>query len=164
MCLRRYFFDLLDCSRNAHVIEIDLMIDIEPVNIAFTIPATDPLGKDEVLGKLRFLPDHVALSWRMKGSVFRGGKGEMALIDIPYSEIEHVEIVKKWFKVRHIILRISDPTLVKEIPGVDMGKMVLAIDARSRDEAKKLSSVIDYKRSMFILDGFDERMKAMKDS
>lgn len=139
------------------------MIDIEPLNIAFTIPAKDPLGKDEVLGKLRFLPDHVVLSWRMKGSVFRGGKGEMQHIDLPYGEIEHVELVKKWFKIRQMILRIADPTLVKEIPGVDMGKMVLVIDERSRDEAKKLSSVIDYKRSMFILDDFDQRLKAMKD-
>jgi len=73
------------------------MISIEPVNIHFRIPAADPLGREEVLGKLRFLPDHVGLSWRMKGNVFKGGKGEMINIDLPYGEIEHVELVKKWF-------------------------------------------------------------------
>jgi len=140
------------------------MIDIDPVNIHFNIPATDPLGKEEVLGKLRFLPEHVALSWRLKGSVFKGGKGEMTVINLPYGEIEHAELVKKWFKIRQIILRISSPELVKDIPGVDMGKMTLVIDARSRDEAKKLASLIDYKRSIFILDDHEERVKAIKNA
>lgn len=138
------------------------MISIDPVNIHFCIPASDPLGKQEVLGKLRFLPDHVALSWRMKGSVFKGGKGELTTIDLPYGEIEHVELVKKWFKIRQIILRISNPELVKDIPGVDMGKMTLDIDDRSRDEAKKLTGLIDFKRSMFILDEHENRLKSMR--
>ncbi|MBT8045037.1 MAG: hypothetical protein KJO79_08805 [Verrucomicrobiae bacterium] len=139
------------------------MISIDPVNIHFHIPASDPLGKNEVLGKLRFLPEHVALSWRMKGSVFTGGKGELTTIDLAYGEIEHVELVKKWFKIRRIILRISNPELVKDIPGVDMGKMVLHIDERSRDEARKLIDLIDFKRSMFILDDHEKRLKAMKE-
>ena len=138
------------------------MISIDPVNIHFHMPATDPLGKEEVLGKLRFLPDHVGLSWRMKGSVFQGGKGNLTTIDLPYGEIDHVEIVKKWFKIRRIILRISSPELVKDIPGVDMGKMILHIDERSRDEAKKLTGLIDFKRSMFILDDHEKRLKSMK--
>ncbi len=139
------------------------MISIDPVNIHFSIPATDPLGRQEVLGKLRFLPDHVALSWRMKGSVFRGGKGEMNTIELPYGEIEHVEVIKQWFRIRRIILRISNPELVKDIPGVDMGKMVLHIDTRSRAEARKLSGLIDFKRSLFILDDHEQRLKAMRE-
>lgn len=139
------------------------MISIDPVNIHFHIPATDPLGREEVLGKLRFLPDHVALSWRLKGNVFKGGKGEMATIDLPYGEIEHVELVKKWFRIRRIVLRIANPELVQEIPGVTMGKMVLHIDDRSREEAKKLTELIDFKRSLFILDDHEKRLKAMKE-
>ncbi|MGJ8677975.1 MAG: hypothetical protein ACSHX0_10695 [Akkermansiaceae bacterium] len=134
------------------------MISIDPVNIHFSIPATDPLGKDAVLGKLRFLHDHVALSWRLKGSVFRGGKGDMVVVELPYGEVEHVELVKRWFKIRQIVLRISNPVLVQDIPGVDMGKMTLEIDARSRAEAKKLSGIIDFKRSIFVLDEFEKRM------
>ena len=140
------------------------MISIDPVNINFHIPATDPLGREEVLGKLRFLPERVVLSWRLKGSVFKGGKGEMTTIDLPYGEIEHVQLVKKWFKVRRIILRIETPDLVKDIPGVDMGRMNLHIDDRSREEAKKLVGIIDFKRSMFILDEHDKRLKTMKEA
>ncbi|MFK7909867.1 MAG: hypothetical protein AB8F34_04615 [Akkermansiaceae bacterium] len=140
------------------------MISIDPVSIHFHIPATDPLGREEVLGKIRFLPEHVALSWRLKGSVFKGGKGEMTTINLPYGEIEHVELVKKWFRIRHIVLRIDTPELVKDIPGVDMGKMILHIDDRSREEAKKLTDLIDFKRSIFILDEHENRLKAMRDS
>jgi len=138
------------------------MFSIDPVNIHFSIPAADPLGRQAVLGKLRFLPERVALSWRLKGNVFRGGKSEMVTIDLPYGEIDHVELVKKWFRVSQIILRIANPALVQEIPGVNMGKMVLNIDGRSRREAKKLSGLIDYKRSMFILDEHENRLKAMR--
>lgn len=138
------------------------MFSIDPVNIHFSIPATDPLDREAVLGKLRFMPDRVALSWRLKGNVFRGGKSEMITIDLPYGEIDHVELVKKWFRVRQIILRIANPELVKNIPGVDMGKMVLEIDRRSRQEAKKLSGLIDFKRSIFILDEHETRLKAMR--
>ena len=138
------------------------MISIEPVNIHFSIPAADPLGRQAVLGKLRFLPERVALSWRLKGNVFRGGKSEMVTIDLPYGEIDHVELVKKWFRVRQIILRIANPELVQDIPGVDMGKMTLDIDGRSRKEAKKLTGLIDFKRSMFILDEHEKRLKAMR--
>lgn len=99
----------------------------------------------------------------MKGSVFQGGKGNLTTIDLPYGEIDHVEIVKKWFKIRRIILRISSPELVKDIPGVDMGKMILHIDERSRDEAKKLTGLIDFKRSMFILDDHEKRLKSMRE-
>ena len=139
------------------------MISIEPVNIYFSIPATDPLDRLAVLGKLRFLPTTIALSWRLKGNVFQGGKGEMTTIHLSYGQIEHVELVKKWFKIKKIILRISDPELVKDIPGVNMGKMVLHIDDRSREEAKKLASLIDFKRSLFILDEHETRLKAMKE-
>ena len=87
----------------------------------------------------------------------------MVTIDLPYSEIEHVELVKKWFKIRRLVLRIENPELVKDIPGVEMGKMNLNIDDRSLEEAKKLSSLIDFKRSMFILDEHDQRIKAIRD-
>lgn len=139
------------------------MLSIDPVNIHFNIPATDPLGREEVHGKLRFLPEHAVLSWRLKGSVFKGGKGPMTKIELPYRQIDHVELVKKWFKIRQIILRIADPSLVQDIPGVTMGKMTLHIDTRSRDEAKKLTALIDFKRSVFLLDDHEERLKAMKD-
>lgn len=140
------------------------MLEVDPISIQFEIPATDHLGKNHVEGKLRFLPDRVDLSWRVRGNVFRGGNAEVETIPLPYSEIEHVEIRKRWWRIRDIVLRISDPSLVEEIPGVEMGKMILQIDKRSREEAKKLTSLIDYKRSIFILDAQTEHLENLKNS
>jgi len=137
------------------------VLDLDPVSIQFEIPASDHLGKDSVEGKVRFMPDHVDIDWRLKGNVFRGGNEEVKNIKLPYSEIEHVEIRKAWWRVRDIILRISNPSLVQEIPGVEMGKMTLIIDKRSRDEAKKLNSLIDFKRSNFLLDEQTKRLEAI---
>lgn len=97
-----------------------------------------------MLGKICFLPDHVEINWRLKDNVFTGGKGEMQTIDIPYNEIEHAE-------------------LVKDIPGVTLGKMSLEIDSRSREEAKKLNRLIDFKRSVFPLDEHEQRLAAIGD-
>ncbi len=140
------------------------MLDSDPISIQFDIPATDHLGKNHVEGKLRFMSDIVELSWRVRGNVFRSGNNEVTTIPLSYAQIEHVELRKKWWKIRDIILRISDPALVEEIPGVEMGKMVLIIDDRSREEAKKLESLIDYKRSMFILDERTKRIEDLKNS
>ena len=138
------------------------MLSIDPVHIQFAIPARDPLGREEVLGKLRFLPGHLEINWRLKGSVFTGGKGELETIAVPYGQIEHVDLVKRWWRIRALVLRISDPTLVKEIPGVEMGKMTLEIDRRSRQEARKLESLIDFQRSIFLLDEHEQRLAAMR--
>lgn len=141
-----------------------MMLETNPISIQFEIPATDHLGKDHVEGKVRFMADEVEIDWRVKGNVFRGGNAEVETITMPYGQIEHVELVKKWWKIRDIILRISDPSLVAKIPGVEMGKMILKIDKRSREEAEKLESLIDFKRSIFILDEQTKRLERLKES
>jgi hypothetical protein len=139
------------------------MMLTDPVNITFECPAADPLGREHIIGKLRFLPDEVELSWRLKGNVFTGGKGEMSSIVLPYGEIEQVELVKRWWKIRKLIFRVSDPKLLGDIPVSEMGKLAMEIDDRSREEAKKLESLIDFKRSIFLLDAQEERLKAMRE-
>jgi hypothetical protein len=70
-----------------------------------------------------------------------------------------VELVKKWWSIRGIVLRLGNPTLVAAIPGAEMGKMVVIIDERSALDAKKLSSIIDFRRSIFLLDDTSRRLK-----
>ena len=137
------------------------MVETNPISLWFYLPASDPLGRDEVTGKLRFLAEHVELHWRLKGNVFRGDDEAMARVDLPYGEIEHVELVKRWWRIRSIVLRIGDPSLVAEIPGVTMGKMELHVDERSREEARKLGSLIDFRRSIFLLDEQTKRLSGL---
>jgi hypothetical protein len=140
------------------------MFATDPISIQFEIPATDHLGRDHVEGKIRFMADEVEIGWRIRGNVFRGRNADVEMITMPYGQIEHVELRKKWWKIRDIILRIADPSLVAMIPGVEMGKMILQIDQRSRAEAEKLESLIDYKRSIFILDEQTKRLEKLKES
>jgi len=140
------------------------MLDTDPISIQFKIPATDHLGKDHVEGKIRFMADEIELGWRVKGNVFRGKNSDVELIPLAYSDIEHVELRKKWWKIRDLVLRITDPTLVANIPGVEMGKMTLQIDKRSREEAEKLESLIDFKRSIFIFEEQSKRLDDLKNS
>lgn len=137
------------------------MLSTDPISIQFRIPATDHLGKNEVEGKVRFLPDSVELDWRLKGNVFRGGQQDVQTVSLNYGEIEHVELRKRWWRIRDLILRINNPSLVEAIPGVEMGKMTLEIDQRSRDEAQKLTSLIDFKRSIFLVNEQTRRLEAM---
>lgn len=138
------------------------MLSIEPISITFSIPARDHLGRNGVVGKIRFQQDLVQVDWRLEENVFRGGKGDMQSIKLAYGQIEHVELKRRWFSYRELVIRVSDPTLVTEIPNVDMGKLELFIDGRSREEAKKLVPMIDFKRSMFIFSEQEERLAKLK--
>lgn len=140
------------------------MLDFDTVSIQFDIPAHDHLGLNHVEGKVRFMSEKVEIDWRVKGNVFRGGNAPVKTITLSYQEIEHVEIRKKWWRIHDIVLRIGNPALVEEIPGVEMGKMVLKIDKRSREEAHRLTDYIDYKKSIFILDAQNQRIKALRES
>jgi len=138
------------------------MIDsIEPITIQFQIPAADPLGREKVYGKIRFLTDKIELNWRLSSNVFRESKMRLSTIDLSYSEIEHIELHKKWFRYRSLTLRIGDPSLVNDIPGTEVGKMTLEIDRRSEDQVKRLVNYIDFKHSQLILDEQDKRLSSL---
>lgn len=137
------------------------MLETDPVSIDFSIPARDHLGREAVVGKVRFLRTQVELSWRLEGNVFTGGKGELSLIELPYGEVEQVELRKKWFRPPILVMRIDNPALVAEIPGVEMGRMELVIDERSRGEVEKLKGLIDFKRSIFLLDEQTRHLRAL---
>ncbi len=75
------------------------MMLTNPVNISFQIPPADSLAREEILGKLRFLSDHVELSWRLKGNVFSGGKGKMQVIDLLYGFAQNPREVTSTFSI-----------------------------------------------------------------
>ncbi|MEM9080731.1 MAG: hypothetical protein AAGC74_08590 [Verrucomicrobiota bacterium] len=139
------------------------MLGYDPINIHFSIPPRDHLGREEVDGHLRFHADHIDLHWRVKGNVFTG-RNEMELIEIPYSAVERVEFKKRWFLPPILTLRLEDPSLTAAIPGVDAGKMILRIDPQSKEDVKKLDNLIDFRRSMFLLDETNKRLQNLKDA
>lgn len=139
------------------------MLDLsEAISLDFRIPATDPLGREEVVGKIRFLPDTCELHWRLSANVFRGGKGEHQVIEVPYGEIERVELKKQWFRPVKISFHVNDPSLVKEIPSIVMGNLTFEIDKRSAKELKRLQNYIDFKQSLFIFDRTERYLDELK--
>lgn len=138
------------------------MLETEPINLHFSIPPTDHLGREEVQGQLRFHADHIDLFWRLKGNVFTGGPGEMAQIEIPYPAVVEVSLKRKWFKPSELTLRLENPALVAEIPGIEVGKMTLLVDPKSKDAVTKVSDLIDFRRSTFLLDETNKRLQAIR--
>ncbi len=139
------------------------MLDLdEAINLAFTIPASDPLGRESVVGKLRFLPKTCELHWRLGDNVFRGGKGEHQVIEISYNEIDDVVLVKKWLRPTKISFHVSNPELVKEVPSVVMGNLTFEIDKKSTKDLERLKSYIDFKRSLFLFEKNDAYLKELK--
>jgi hypothetical protein len=136
----------------------------DPINLHFSIPATDHLGREEVQGQLRFHADHIDLHWRLKGNVFTGGPGDMKLIEIPYPVVAEVTMKRRWFRPAELILRLENPELVSEIPGIEVGRMTLHIDPKSKEAVQKVHNLIDYRRSSFLLDETNERLESMRNA
>lgn len=139
------------------------MIDSDPIHLHFAIPATDHLGREDVQGQLCFHAEHIDLHWRLKGNVFTGGPSEMNQIKIPYPAVEEVSLRRRWFRSAELTLRLGDPSLISEIPGVEVGKMTLLIDAKAKVEIGKLNDLIDFRRSIFLLDETTERLASMRE-
>ena len=138
------------------------MLGSDPINLYFSIPASDHLGREEVQGQLHFRDDHIDLHWRIKGNVFTGGPGDMKLIEIPYPAVAEVTMKRRWFRPAELVLRLDNPAIVAEIPGIEVGKMTLLIDPKSKEEVAKVHDLIDYRRSQFVLDETNKRLDAMR--
>lgn len=139
------------------------MFDTAPLSLHFRIPATDHLGREAVQGQLHFSAEKIDLHWRLEGNVFTGGSGEMTLIEIPYQTVSEVQLKKRWFRPTQLILRLDTPELVAKIPGTAVGLLTLELNADSKIEVEKLNNLIDFRRSIFLLDETDKRLSAMRD-
>ena len=153
----RLLYKHLTFHQNSFMLNLD-----QPINLEFVIPAADPLGREEVAGKLRFLPQGCELHWALTANVFRGGKGEHQVIHLPYNEIDEVELQKKWLRPTKISFHVSNPELIKDIPGVVMGNLTFEIEKRSKEDLERLKSFIDFKQSLFLFEQNDAYLKEMK--
>ena len=135
---------------------------VEPINLHFRIPATDPLGREEVQGQLRFQNTNLELFWRLKGNVFKGGVGDMNKIEIPYPAVQKVGIKKRFLRPALLTLKVENPELVSEIPGTEVGELVLEIDTKNKKEITKVNDLIDYQRSIFLFDEANQRLEDLQ--
>jgi len=135
------------------------MTEDEPAAIYFDIPATDALGRLNVTGKLRALEDKVVLHWKEKERTFARSASQLKTIELGYDDIEEADIRSKLFFRRFLVLKIKDPRLIEEMPGVQLGSVTLHLPRKSQREAAKFVSLIDYKLSQVAMEKGAERLR-----
>jgi len=86
----------------------------------------------------------------------------MTLITIPYPSVAEVDLKQKWLRPSVLLLRLEDPSLVAEVPNIEVGRMLLTIDKQSKAQIDKLKNLIDFRRSMFLLDETNKRLESIR--
>lgn len=86
----------------------------------------------------------------------------MKLIKVPYPAVAEVSLKRRWLRPTELTLRLEDPELVSEIPGIEVGRMVLQIEAQSKEAIGKVTDLIDFRRSLFLLDETNKRLDSMR--
>ena len=134
------------------------MVD-DPASFYFDIPATDALGRLHVTGKLRALQDTVELHWKEKDRTFTRSKNQLRTVELTYEQIEEASIRGAWFFKKFLVLKVTDPRLIEEMPGVKMGTVELFLPRKSRKEAKKFVDMIEYRVSEKAMEKSAERLR-----
>ena len=117
--------------------------------IYFEIPARDALGRQHVTGKLLAAKDKVRLYWKLKNNTFKKAGEEMQTIEIEYDNIESAEIKSTLGLFKHrLILKVSDPRPLQDIPGTDVGRATLMLmNKNGRLDARRFIKLVDYRKS-----------------
>lgn len=126
----------------------------DEISFIFNIPATDALGKTAVTGKFRALEEQVLLHWKFEDRTFNRDSNAMRTIEMTYDDLEEARVVKSgmlWFSKKVLTIRIRDPRLIEEVPGVTMGKLELELPARSVEPATKFVTMVEYRVSESVL-------------
>ncbi len=133
----------------------------ETLSIHFHLPATDALGRKHVDGKLRCLDDKVALQFKVRERTFKTTDNELQTIEFPYREVEEVKYVRRWFR-RRLVLRTGDAAILEPLPGSHLGRIEFEVDKKSRKDAARIESFVDFKKSEALAQDSHERMEKSK--
>ena len=126
------------------------------LSIDYENPATDPLGYDHVQGKLRCKFDFVELQFDQIDRAFR--KIPVVIREIPYSQVESATYVDRWFRPKLLIFKTKDPQYLDGFPGGEVGKVTLQVSRSSRDDAKRMAALLEYKQSEALAEETAARM------
>ena len=133
----------------------------DELSFIFDIPAADPLGKLAVTGKFRALEEQVVLHWKLKDRTFTQASNSMRTIEMTYDDIEEAGVAAGWwwFSTKTLTVRIKDPRLVEEVPGVTMGKLELELPGNSVAPARKFVAMLEYRMSEAAMEKRQDRLK-----
>lgn len=128
----------------------------DELSIDYENPATDPLGYEHVQGKLRCKFDLIELQFHQIDRAFR--KIPVVIREIPYAQVESATYVDRWFRPKLLIFKTKDPQHLAGFPGGEVGKIKLQVSRSSRDDAKRMAALLQYKQSEALADETAARM------
>jgi hypothetical protein len=128
----------------------------DELSIDFKNPATDALGYEGVQGKLRCQRNEVELQFDQDDRAFR--KIPVEVRQIPYSQVESVEYIDRWFRPKLLIFKTKSPEHLDGFPGGEVGKVTLNVCRHSRKDAARLASVLEFKQSEAFLEESNARL------
>lgn len=119
------------------------------IGLSFEIPARDSLGREHVEGQLVVAETALHFYWRFRDRTFRGDGDEMKLIEVNYRTVEKAVLKTTFgFLNPRLLITLTDPRSLGEIPGTQVGTATLFLNGRSAiTEAKRLLKLLDYHRS-----------------
>jgi hypothetical protein len=124
------------------------MFIVDDTALNFEIPARDSLGREAVVGKLSGTQDNVLFTWRLKDRTFRKADGAMTTVEIPYLNVESATYkATLGFLNPRLIFLITDPHLLADVPGTDVGRATLKLPPKSKASAIKFIKLVEFKKS-----------------
>ncbi len=129
----------------------------EEVSIYFDNPATDPLGHEHVEGRLFFGEQGISLDFKVKDRAFR--KGEAGSIAFGYEDIESIRFTRRFLGPRILTLGLRSAVILEPFPGAEVGKARLHVTSASGEEAKKVESLVEYRKSEAYLSASHHRLE-----
>ena len=136
----------------------------EQSGLTFAIPATDPLGKNGVQGKLFADDSRLLFYWKLEERTFRRAAEEMQTIEIPWEEVEKITLhTTLGFLKPRLQLRIKDPRPLKDVPGIGVGQAELFLTGKgAKSAAKKFLKLVEFQRSNAEVNRRDARLSELE--
>lgn len=115
----------------------------------FSIPARDALGREHVEGKLLAAESSLQFFWRFRDRTFKRVDDAMTLIEMDYANVESVILHTTFFRFRpRLVLKLSDPRPLKDVPGTDVGLATLMLTGRDAiNESRAFIKLVSYRQS-----------------
>ncbi len=132
----------------------------DELSISFENPATDPLGYNQVAGKLYCGRDEVALHYKVKDRAFR--KNESVTVRFTYAEVELIRLMARWFRPRIIVFQTRSPDKLDGFPGSIAGRVELQVIPASVREAGKVADLIRFKQSEAFVAESEDRLNRLR--
>ena len=128
----------------------------DELSIFFENPASDPLGKEIVEGKVLCDDDQLSIRYKQKDRAFK--KNQPKVLEFSYAEIESVSYKSKLFGPKILTICTRGTDKLKAFPGAEVAMVNLHVVKGYRDQAEQMADFIEYHQSEAYLKERESRL------